>query len=205
VLKWPDYQYEYGQGTGKALNAAGEFYYSYGPSADGASTSGTSSAFGPKFNGQSYFQYDPERQGAGAERTLWRPYKNNIKGFWRTGQTITNNISVEGGNERGSGRASLTHTKNEWIMPNTGFERFTVSTGFQYKISDRLKIQSKINYTDKQSDNLPGTGYNNQSIAYFMIFQNPNVDLNWYRDRWKKGRSKSIRSIPSVPLLTIRF
>lgn len=190
VLKWPDYQYEYGQGTGKALNAAGEFYYSYGPTADGASTSGTSSAFGPKFNGQSYFQYDPERQGAGAERTLWRPYKNNIKGFWRTGQTITNNISVEGGNERGSGRASLTHTKNEWIMPNTGFERFTVSTGFQYKISDRLKIQSKINYTDKQSDNLPGTGYNNQSIAYFMIFQNPNVDLNWYRDRWKKGQEQ---------------
>lgn len=35
VLKWPDYQYEYGQGTGKALNANGEKYYSYGASADG--------------------------------------------------------------------------------------------------------------------------------------------------------------------------
>ncbi len=38
VLRWPDYQYEYGQGTGKALNAAGEKYYSYGASADGNST-----------------------------------------------------------------------------------------------------------------------------------------------------------------------
>lgn len=187
VLKWPDYQYEYGQGTGKALNAAGEKYYSYGASADGASTSGTSSAYGPRFDGQQYFQYDPEKQGAGTTRTPWIPYKDNIKGFWRTGYTITNNISLEGGNDKGSVRASLTHSKNEWIMPNTGFERISAAFSTNYKISDKIKITAKLNYTNKQSDNLPGTGYNNQSIAYFMIFQNPNVDLNWYRDRWKKG------------------
>jgi TonB-linked SusC/RagA family outer membrane protein len=187
VLKWPDYQYEYGQGTGKALNSAGEKYYSYGASADGASTSGTSSAFGPRFNGQQYFQYDPNRQGQSAERTLWQPYKNGIKDFWRMGYTLTNSISLEGGNDKGSARASVTHTKNEWIMPNTGFERITAALSVNYKMSDRLKVTAKANYTNKQSDNLPGTGYNNQSIAYFMIFQNPNVDLNWYKTRWKNG------------------
>ncbi|MEJ7738434.1 MAG: SusC/RagA family TonB-linked outer membrane protein [Chitinophagaceae bacterium] len=187
VLKWPDYQYEYGQGTGKALNAAGELYYSYGASADGASTSGTSSGFGPRFKGQMYYQYDPARQGQGTERTLWKPYENNVKGFWREGYTITNSISLEGGNDKGSARASLTHLKNEWIMPNTGYERITAAISMNYKISGKLKLNAKINYTNKQSDNLPGTGYNNQSIAYFMIFQNPNVDLNWYRDKWKKG------------------
>jgi TonB-dependent SusC/RagA subfamily outer membrane receptor len=187
VLRWPDYQYEYGQGTGKALNTAGEKYYTYGASADGASTSGTSSAYGPRFNGQQYFQYDPVKQGQAAERTTWQPYKNNIKDFWRTGYTLTNSISLEGGNEKGSARASVTHTKNEWIMPNTGFERITAALSVNYKMSDRLKVTAKANYTNKQSDNLPGTGYNNQSIAYFMIFQNPNVDLNWYKDRWKNG------------------
>ncbi|MGI8581934.1 MAG: carboxypeptidase-like regulatory domain-containing protein, partial [Chitinophagaceae bacterium] len=65
ILHWPDYQYEYGQGTGKALNAAGEKYYSYGATVDGASTSGTSSAYGPAFNGQMYYQYDPVLQGRG--------------------------------------------------------------------------------------------------------------------------------------------
>lgn len=186
VLKWPDYQYEYGQGTGKALNTAGQLYYSYGASADGAGTSGTSSAFGPKFAGQSYFQYDPAKQGAGTERTPWVPYRDGVKGFWRQGFTITNNISIDGGNEKSTGRLAITHSKNEWIMPNTGFERITASTGFSTKVSDRVKISGRANYINKQSDNLPGTGYNNQSIAYFMIFQNPNVDLNWYRDVWKK-------------------
>lgn len=187
VLKWPDYQYEYGQGTGKAYNAAGQKYYSYGPTADGASTSGTSSAYGPRFEGQNYFQYDPVLQKGGTERTPWRPYEDNIKGFWRTGYTLTNSVSLEGGSEKGTARISLTHSKNEWIMPNTGYERITAQTSLNYKISDKLRINTKINYTNKGSDNLPATGYNNQSIAYFMIFQNPNVDLNWYRDKWKRG------------------
>lgn len=190
VLRWPDYQYEYGQGTGKALNANGEFYYSYGASADGASTGGTSSAFGPRFNGQSYFQYDPTVEGQSATRLPWRPYKDNIKGFWRTGSTITNNIALEGGGENGSVRASLTHSKNEWIMPNTGYQRITAALSVNQKISEKLRITSKLNYTNKQSDNLPATGYNNQSISYFMIFQNPNVDLAWYRPIWKKGQTQ---------------
>jgi len=186
VLKWPDFQYEYGQGTGKARNAAGEFYYSYGVTPDGASTSGTSSAFGPKFNGQSYYQYDPTLQAAGTTKTPWVPYRNNVTGFWRTGSTITNSISLDGSSDNSSGRIALTHSKNEWMMPNTGFERVTASTSFSSKISEKIKISGKANYINKKSDNVPGTGYNNQSISYFMIFQNPNVDLNWYRDIWKK-------------------
>ncbi|MBF8963912.1 SusC/RagA family TonB-linked outer membrane protein [Pontibacter sp. FD36] len=190
VLRWPDYQYEYGQGTGRAFNKEGDLYYSYGASEDGANTGGTSSAFGPRFDGQSYYQYDPTLEGQSAERQLWRPYKDNIKGFWRTGSTITNSVALEGGNDKGGARASITHSKNEWIMPNTGFERITAALSLNYQLADRLKLSSKVNFTNKQSDNLPATGYNNQSIAYFMIFQNPNVDLDWYAPIWKKGQEQ---------------
>lgn len=96
VLRWPDYQYEYGQGTGRAFNSDGELYYSYGASEDGAGTGGTSSAFGPKFDGQSYFQYDPTVEGQSLERQPWRPYLDNIKGFWRTGYNVVNNVAIEG-------------------------------------------------------------------------------------------------------------
>jgi TonB-linked SusC/RagA family outer membrane protein len=187
VLRWPDYQYEYGQGTGRAFNSEGELFYSYRPSEDGPHTGGTSSAFGPRFEGQSYYQYDPDLDGQSAERVPWRPYKDNIKGFFRTGSTITNNISLEGGNQESSARLSLTHSKNEWIMPNTGYERITAALSINHRISEKIKVNAKVNYTNKQSDNLPATGYNNQSIAYFMIFQNPSIDLDWYRPIWKPG------------------
>ena len=187
VLRWPDYQYEYGQGTGTVIRPNSELHYSYGASADGASTSGTSSAFGPKFNGQSYFQYDPVTALQSATRLPWLPQTDNITGFYRTGSTITNSISFDGGNEVATARASITHSKNEWIMPNTGYERITAALSLNYKLSPKLRLNTKVNFTNKSSDNLPATGYNNQSISYFMIFQNPNVNLDWYRPIWKAG------------------
>ncbi|RXJ45743.1 SusC/RagA family TonB-linked outer membrane protein [Gelidibacter gilvus] len=190
IQRWPDWQYKYGQGTGKSFDKAGNPYYSYGASEDGSSTGGTSSAWGPEFDGQSYYQYDPNLEGQSAEPQLWQPYKDNRKDFWRTGITTTNNISLQGGSEQGSMRLSVGHSKNEWIMPNTGFERVTASINSNYQISDHIKIGSVVNYNNRSSDNLPSTGYNNGSISYFMIFQNPNVNLDWYRNIWQQGQNQ---------------
>ncbi|WP_238555571.1 TonB-dependent receptor plug domain-containing protein [Chryseobacterium sp. P1-3] len=189
VLKWPDYQYEYGQGT-QQKDKNGNYYYSYGASPDGVNTGSTSSAFGPKFDGQYYFQYDPAIEGQSLTRQLWKPYKNNIKDFWRTGATYSNSLSVDHSNENTSFRTSLSYLKNEWMMPNTGFNRLNASVSLDHKLSSKLKIGTKVNFSQTTSDNLPATGYNNQSISYFMIFQNPNVDLEWYKPIWKKGQEQ---------------
>lgn len=190
VLKWPDYQYEYGQGT-LTKNKAGEFYYSYGASADGVSTGGTSSAFGPRFNGQSFFQYDPNVEGQSLTRQAWQPYKRNIKDFWQTGTTYSNTVAVESSNETTAFRSSLNYTNNNWMMPNTGFDRLNFALSVDHKLSARLRMSAKFSFNKTKSDNLPATGYNNQSISYFMIFQNPNVDLSWYRPIWKKGKDQT--------------
>ncbi|OCA75832.1 SusC/RagA family protein [Chryseobacterium artocarpi] len=189
VLKWPDYQYEYGQGT-QQKDKNGNYYYSYGNSVDGINTGSTSSAFGPKFAGQYYFQYDPTIETQGTERQLWRPYTNNIKDFWQVGSNYSNSFAIEHSNETTAFRTSLTYLKNEWMMPNTGFNRFSAALSLDHKLSSRLKIGTKMNFSQTKSDNLPATGYNNQSISYFMIFQNPNVDLAWYKPIWKKGQEQ---------------
>src|SRR5690606_4568082 len=187
ILKWPEFQYEYGQGN-LNRNADGELYYSYGLTEDGPNTGSTSSAWGPKFDGQLFYQYDPVLETTGTERTPWVPYKGGVKDFFRTGATYMNSVAFDGGTEQFSARASLTHTNNKWIMPNTGFERLVASFNSSANLSDKLKVNYKANYTNKSSDNLPGTGYNNQSIAYFMIFQNPSIDLEWYRPMWQKDQ-----------------
>ncbi|WP_236673079.1 SusC/RagA family TonB-linked outer membrane protein [Flavobacterium tagetis] len=190
IQRWPDYQYSYGQGTGNSPDASGNQYYSYGNSADGTSTSGTSSAWGPAFTGQNFYQYDPALQGQSAQRLPWQSYRDNRKDFWRTGVTLNNNISIQGGDNKGSMRLSVGNQKNEWIMPNTGFDRVTAAVNANYQVSDRIKLGTAINYNTRNSDNLPSTGYNNGSIAYFMIFQQPNIDLDWYRPIWVKGKEQ---------------
>jgi TonB-dependent SusC/RagA subfamily outer membrane receptor len=137
VNRWPDYQFEYGEGRT-------DDYYSYLDSEDGINTSTTVAAgraWGPRFNGQSYFQYNPEASdGRPTARTPWVPHKDYISGFFQTGVTYSNSLSLEGGNDNGSARLSITHFKNKWIIPNTGFERINASLSVNQKISDKLKI-----------------------------------------------------------------
>ncbi|MFD0750191.1 SusC/RagA family TonB-linked outer membrane protein [Mucilaginibacter calamicampi] len=185
VNRWPDYQYEYGEGRTTA-------YYSYGDSADGINTStgaAAGRAWGPKFDGQSYFQYDPNTtNNLAATRTPWKANPDYIKGFFQTGSTITNNLSIEGGTDKSSARLSVSHLDNKWIVPNTGYQRSSVALSVNQKVSDKLKISGKATYTNKQSDNLPSAGYNNQTLMYFLaIGTAPNIDHNWFKPYWQPG------------------
>ena len=185
VNRWPDYQFQYGEGRTAA-------YYSYLDGPDGINTStvvAAGRAWGPKFNGQSYYQYNPNvPSGKPTESTPWVAQKNYISGFFQTGLTRSNSVSIEGGSDNGSARLSITHLKNEWILPNTGFERINVALAVNQKISNKLKINGKINYTNKSSDNLPASGYNNQSLMYFLILGTaPSIKPEWFKPMWQPG------------------
>ncbi|ADQ79600.1 TonB-dependent receptor plug [Paludibacter propionicigenes WB4] len=195
---FPDYQYEFGQGLPSNIGKvgteyAGKLYYSYGAAPDGnSSTSGTSSAYGAAFNpDQLYYQFDPITQTRSTTATPWIPYKDNRSGLFQTGYTLTNSVAITGKGDKGSMRVSLTHTKNEWILPNTGFQRFVASVSAQQQVSRRLKVALKTSQTYRTTDNVPALGYNSNSISYFLIFQNPNVDLSWLRPMWRTGLEKS--------------
>jgi TonB-linked SusC/RagA family outer membrane protein len=193
---FPDYQEEYGQGADGQ-----DLYYSYLATADGASTRSTSSAWGPKFNGQSYFLYDPVTRTTSATRQPWVAYPNNHQDFFNVGKTFTNSISVDGGNKTSSARLSVTNLQNTWIIPNTGYGRNTIALSVNTKFIDNLEIASKVNYTNKYSDNLPSTGYNNQTIMYFIRGLTPNMNIDWFKDYWLPGQEGIAQNRPFSSLL----
>ncbi len=195
ISRWPDYQYEFGQGTN------GANYYSFLNTEDGASTRSTSSAWGPRFDGQMFYQYDPETRTTGAVRTPWVPYENNRKDFFQTGKTFTNSVTLDGANDKTSVRFSLTNLKNDWIIPNTGYNRNTVALSAGHNVTDKLRISTKVNYTNKYTDNLPSTGYNNQSLMYWLMFQVPNADLNWLKQYWEPGQEGIVQNYPFSSLV----
>ncbi|QEC44478.1 SusC/RagA family TonB-linked outer membrane protein [Pseudobacter ginsenosidimutans] len=180
VNRFPDLQYEYGQGLGGAL------YYSYGATEDGASTSGTSSAYGPKFDGQSFYQYDPVRQTVGLQRTPWKAY-DNINDFWDMGRDLRNNLSIDGKIGSTGVRITLGSENNKWIVPNTGFVRQNIGLSTNTDITKKLKLAVKANYGFRKSDNLPAAGYGNQSLMYWYIFWQPSADHNWLKNYWAGG------------------
>ena len=181
VNRWPDLQYEYGQGLD------GADYYSFGAGNGLSSTSATSSAYGPKFDGQYFYQYNPLLHGRDSVPTLWRPYKNQTRDYFEDGSTITNSLSVSGGKGKTTSRFSYNNTHNNWIIPNTGYNQNSVSMSFNTDFNDKLQVATQLMYNNKKSDNLPGAGYGNQSIMYWYIFWQPNADMNWLKDYWLPG------------------
>lgn len=189
INRWPDFQYEYGQGA-----IGSDAYYSWGATEDGANTKNTGGAWGPKFDGQEYYQWDPNLLTRGTERTPWVPYKNNRKDYFEVSQTYTNSLSVSGGNAKTTARLSFTNLNNKWIVPNTGYNRNTIALNVSQKVNDKLMISTKLSYNNKYSDNLPSTGYNNQTVMYSMIGLVPNADINWYKQYWIPG-SEGLKQI----------
>ncbi|WP_231863209.1 SusC/RagA family TonB-linked outer membrane protein [Sphingobacterium populi] len=195
ISRWPDYQYEYGQGT------EGVRYYSFLASEDGGSTRSTSSAWGPKFDGQYYFQYDPTTQTRGNERTLWQPYPNARKDFFDTGVTFTNSVGIDGATEKTQMRFSFTDLRNSWIIPNTGYARNNVSLTANHDVTSKLKLRTRLNFRQNRSDNLPSSGYNNQSLMYWNMFWVPNAPLDWLEEYWAIGQENRVQSYPFSSLV----
>jgi len=183
VNRSPDIQQEFGQGQ------FGVSYFSYGNTADGASTNGTSATWGAPFSaGGMFYQYDPVTKTRGVNRTPWRAYDNPIDAFFVTGFESSNSVSLDGTYKGVGLRLSASHGSNEWIVPNTGLERTTVSLNANTNLTKKLNLNLKLQYSNRHSDNLPATGYGNQSLMYWFMFAQPNVNVDWYRDYWSPGK-----------------
>lgn len=183
VNRGPERQQEFGAGT------FGVPYFSYGATADGPSTNATSSTFGPAFGtGSKFFQFDPVTKARGVDRTPWVAYKDPIDAFFVTGFESTHSVSLDGTYKNVGLRLSANHSSNEWIVPNTGLERTNVALNANTNLTKKLSLNLKAQYSNRNSDNLPATGYGNQSLMYWFMFAQPNVNVDWYRDYWVPGK-----------------
>lgn len=132
---------------------------------------------------------------------------DNIKNFFRTGTTMTNNISLSGGNDNSGFRVSFGQTEQTGIVPNTDFHRYTVRVTGESKLSDKLSINGTANYINsgglsaQNGSNLSGVmlglmrspasfdlsgGYENtdgSQRTYYAVYDNPywTVHKNTYR------------------------
>lgn len=177
VQRWLDYQTEYGSGSRARLDLD---YYSFDEE-DGRTYNHSVHTWGLPFEGQTFYQFDPDSDVA-VPRT-WEA-RDFIRGYFRTGVTINNNLSVSRASELGSFRLSLSNRDNEWIIPNTGSSMNSIDLSSSIIVTDFLRVNASGKYTIRQSDNLPSAGYGSQSPMYFFTWNPNSVDVNWLRNYW---------------------
>lgn len=106
---------------------------------------------------------------------------DSYKNFYRTGTTLTNTVGVSGGTDKAAFRLSVSDMRNKGIVPNNKFDRQTVNMLVNFKVSDRLTVESKINYIRQHSVNPPETGGAGRSATVATNRIPLFINLDWLK------------------------
>lgn len=141
---------------------------------------GANSMWGPKLDGSSVMQFDG----------VMRPYSlagDNWKRFYETGHTWTNSLSVTGGGNNQTFRFSFSDMKQDFIVPNSGFDRKNASLSTNGKFGERVTFNAKVMYSNEMMNNrnMLGDSPGNAPIAIWGLANTVNVeDLKGDPDKW---------------------
>ncbi|HQW69477.1 MAG TPA: SusC/RagA family TonB-linked outer membrane protein [Flavobacterium sp.] len=173
----PDYQNSYGQG-------ATSDYFEFVDGAGGGYNDGVDESWGPALDrGLSFVQWDSFKNGG--LPTPWVSHSDNVKDFYETGITQTNNISIVNGGENSNFRLSVGNSDERGMIPFTEFKKFNVGFNGNMNLGEKLSAGINITYFNNKSDNLPIVGYSSQNVVQQFIWSARNVnytDLKGWRN-----------------------
>jgi TonB-linked SusC/RagA family outer membrane protein len=174
-LLLPKYQNSYGQG-------ATSDYFEFVDGAGGGYNDGVDESWGPALDkGLSFVQWDSYKVGGAP--LPWISHKDNVKNFYETGLSQSNNISLSAGSDDANFRMSIGNSDEKGMLHNTDFKKFNVSLNGNVKLGEKLTGGVTMNYFNDKSNNLPTGGYDNENAAQQFIWSARNIkftDLkNW--------------------------
>lgn len=127
---------------------------------------GSSVSWGPPMNGQLIKWWDGKMRN-------YSPQPDNLKLPFKDGITQTHNVSVQGGNDKGTIRLSLTNQDHSPIIHNSNYNRTTVNLGTNIKISPNLKADAAITYVNFKRKNSPMIGEDGNSFSKGLLYSWP--------------------------------
>ncbi len=164
--------------------------------------SGTNDAdydiWGPKFEGQPIPQYDSPVDPVTGVRsgTPWVARgKDNLTRFLEPGLLSTNNLAVSAKTDKYDMRFSMSQTYQKAIVPNMklNISNFNISAG--YNFTDKLRLESYINYNRQYSPNFPDVNYGPNSLIYnIIIWGGADWNIDDMRNYWQPGK-EGVQSI----------
>ena len=146
IANLPDYQNTYGAGS--------DFLYSNANGSWGARFDSRDSI--PVWN--PYKAAFPELFPSDSMK--YQPFPNNVKELFKTGTILENSLSIAGGDAKNSFSATASALNQDGYIPNSSFDRYSISVGGSSKLENGLNVGGNLAYT--KSDQLGGFFGENQ-------------------------------------------
>lgn len=156
-----------------------KFQNEYGQGANGIYSENAVTSWGPRFDGSpvKHWSNDPgyiANQLNGSETYPYAAQPDNIKDFFQTGRSFATNLSVNINSEKSNTFLSYTHTDATGIVDGNDLQSHNLSIRTTASLSDRVKLDSRVNYIRQQFDNVLFTGesFNNPMRYLYQIPRN---------------------------------
>ena len=127
-MELPKMQNVYGQGTGGEINTT------------------TGESWGAKMTGQNYSNYV-------GRNLVYDSYDNKLTDFIRTGSTWTNSVDITNATDKNTFRLGIMHLDNKGIVPNSDFNRTSITLRGTAQLSEKLSVDAKISYINQKTNN----------------------------------------------------
>jgi len=177
-LKMPDFQNQYGFG------GYGKYSYNGGTTYTGDYYDAFGENWGPRLNGTPIKQFN-----SNGEAVPYTSAEGNIRDFFRTGVSATNNVALSHADETSDFRLSYTNLNRTGIVPNTDLTRNILQTSMGKSFNDKLDIRLNGMMINSGSNNVPNAGYDeSSSIMYSWLWFPRQVNMADMQDYWKPGQ-----------------
>jgi TonB-linked SusC/RagA family outer membrane protein len=111
--------------------------------------------------------------------------RDNVRNFFNTGVTFSNNVALTSSNEKSSMRLSLGDVTTSGIVPNHEIKKKSVSFNGTTKVNKFLSFTAKINYIRTEGDQRPRTGYSASNPMYNLISMARNTPLDFVKYQYE--------------------
>lgn len=140
-------------------------------------------SWGPKLDGRlvrHYWSWDKNKNNPYFGQTApWSANPNNVKDFYKTGFTLTNNIALAGSNDKGSFRLSYGNMDQTFVLPNATNKRNNLSINGNYEVSKGIRAVASVNYSSLNVKGRPGTGFTGPNpTLQFTMYGQRQLDLD---------------------------
>ena len=164
-----------------------QMLYGQGERADAWAGDGTD-CWGPKLDGTTTSDFWNVQTQKWDNKKMFANGENPVNAYLQTGNTITNNLSLQGNYDKGSFRLSMSNMDNKGVMPNTKTDQKSISINTEYKVSPKIKITVSSSYIRTNSPNKTNTAGSDGILNSLMYgFPSSLQPLSQMHNYWLTG------------------
>ena len=174
----PEFQNEYGGGYTQKFNTFSFDITKHDPSwavfdGDLYPNYSADESWGPRLDGTPVRHWDSWIVGDSefGKKRAWSPNSNNVKDFYRAGNTRNVNLTYLKGGEEYRTKITLSNVKRKSILENSWRDQTQIGIDASLNLTQKVKAYVNINFQDRDTQNFPDEGYGNLGANFNQWWQ----------------------------------